>query len=167
MLSPGNRSDLDHEIPSYYHEYFISSNTQILPLYVVQYEHDPDLEKKLREKPICDNCESSIAEFYCASDVANLCKNCDLQLHSANKLASRHIRTPIGKGADVFGHCRLHKDKLVEFFCSQCHVPVCVHCKMVGHHASGEAAKHKLVSVSEAYQAVLSEAQSVSCFLIL
>ncbi|KAJ3106846.1 hypothetical protein HDU96_008099 [Phlyctochytrium bullatum] len=64
------------------------------------------------------------------------------------------------EGADVFGYCRHHPEKLIEFFCSQCHIPVCVFCKMVGNHANGEAAKHQLVSVSEAYQTVLQEAQA-------
>jgi hypothetical protein len=54
-------------------------------------------------------------------------------------------------------------EKFIEFFCSQCHIPVCVFCKMVGNHANGEASKHQLVSVSEAYQSVLMESQSV-CF---
>jgi hypothetical protein len=78
-------------------------------------------------------------------------------MHS-NKLTARHQRTPIGTGQDVFGACRHHTDKNVEFFCSQCHVPVCVHCKMVGHHSSGEASRHKLISVAEAYTTVLEEA---------
>jgi len=53
---------------------------------------------------------------------------------------------------------------MIEFFCSQCHIPVCVYCKMVGHHSSGEAAKHKLVSVAEAYQTVCQESSVVSYF---
>ncbi|ORZ31816.1 hypothetical protein BCR44DRAFT_1463510 [Catenaria anguillulae PL171] len=121
------RQSLDPDEPAYYHEYFLTSPTQILPLYIVTYEYDPSLERKLREKPHCDNCETHLADVYCAADAANLCKSCDTQLHSANKVVQRHVRTPIGKGADVFGHCRLHPDKLVEFFCSQCHVPVCVY----------------------------------------
>lgn len=100
----------------------------------------------------------NVASVYCSADVANLCTACDTTLHSS-KLASRHVRTPIGKGADVFGSCRHHPDKLVEFFCSQCHLPVCVYCKMVGHHSAGEATKHKLTSVAEAYQTVLLESQ--------
>ena len=70
------------------------------------------------------------------------------------------ITTP--QGADVFGQCRVHSGQKVEFFCSQCHVPVCVHCKMVGNHSSGEATKHKLVSVTEAFDTVMKESQRVS-----
>jgi hypothetical protein len=50
---------------------------------------------------------------------------------------------------------------MIEFFCAQCHIPVCVYCKMVGNHANGEAAKHQLISVTEAYNTILLESQSV------
>ncbi|KAJ3284908.1 hypothetical protein HDU79_007752 [Rhizoclosmatium sp. JEL0117] len=146
--------------PEYYHEYVIKSTAQILPMYLVHYEYDPTRELQSREKAKCDNCEAEVATIYCSSDAANLCNKCDAQLHTS-KFASRHVRTPIGKGADVFGHCRHHSDKKIEFFCSQCHIPVCVYCKMVGNHANGEAARHQLVSVSEAYQTVLQEARAL------
>jgi len=100
--------------------------------------------------------------MFCAADAANLCASCDVKLHSANKLASRHVRTAIGKGTDVYGTCRIHSEKVVEFFCSECHTPVCVYCKMVGHHSTGENAKHKLVPVAEAYETVLREIDIVS-----
>ncbi|KAI8618567.1 hypothetical protein BC830DRAFT_1166058 [Chytriomyces sp. MP71] len=144
----------------YHHEYVIKSTAQILPMYLVHYEFDSVKELKSREKPKCDNCEAEAATIYCSSDAANLCNKCDMQLHTS-KFANRHIRTPIGKGADVFGHCRHHPDKKIEFFCSQCHIPVCVYCKMVGNHANGESAKHQLVSVTEAYQTVLQEARTL------
>ncbi|KAI9355993.1 hypothetical protein DFJ73DRAFT_641345 [Zopfochytrium polystomum] len=142
----------------YFHEYLLKSSDQILPMYIIQYEHDPSREKASREKPKCDVCDVEVATVYCPSDAANLCNKCDTQSHST-KLSSRHVRSPIGKGADVFGFCRHHPEKLIEFFCSQCHIPVCVFCKMVGNHANGEAAKHQLVSVSEAYQTVVQEAK--------
>lgn len=69
---------------------------QIVPLYLVQYEFDPNRERKSREKPKCDNCEDAHATVFCPADSANLCNSCDAQLHTS-KLASRHVRTPIGK----------------------------------------------------------------------
>ncbi|KAJ3127490.1 hypothetical protein HK098_006268 [Nowakowskiella sp. JEL0407] len=152
VISDGKTND-------YFHTYFIKNPAQILPQYIVHYEFDPVKEQKCRERAKCDNCEQAEATVHCAADAANLCNKCDGQLHST-KLSSRHVRTPIGKGADVFGYCRHHPDKLFEFFCSQCHIPVCVYCKMVGNHANGEAAKHQLVSVTEAYQSVLTESQT-------
>ncbi|KAJ3087204.1 hypothetical protein HK102_011592, partial [Quaeritorhiza haematococci] len=143
----------------YYHEYYLKNPAQILPQYVIHYEFDPTRERRSREKARCDNCEIEVATVYCAADAANLCNKCDSKLHET-KLASRHVRSPIGKGADIFGHCRHHPDKMIEFFCAQCHIPVCVYCKMVGNHANGEASKHQLVSVTEAYHTVLQEAQA-------
>ncbi|KAJ8324616.1 hypothetical protein O5D80_006862 [Batrachochytrium dendrobatidis] len=142
----------------YEHTYYIKNPAQVLPQYIVHYEFDPVKEKQSREKAICDNCEDELATMYCSADAANLCNKCDLALHQT-KLASRHVRSAIGQGADVFGNCRHHPDKAIEFFCSLCHIPVCVFCKMVGNHANGEAARHQLVSVTEAYQSVLQEAQ--------
>ena len=107
-----------------------------------------------------------MATVYCASDAANLCTKCDVKLHES-KLASRHIRTPIGQGADIFGQCKHHPDKHIEFFCAQCNMPVCVYCKMVGNHANGEAARHQLVSVSEAYHTVLQEAETVCPYIYI
>lgn len=48
--------------------------------------------------------------------------------------------------------CPVHPSQKVEFFDPILHVPVCVHCKMVGSHATGEAATHKLVSIHVAYE---------------
>ncbi|EPZ34349.1 hypothetical protein ROZALSC1DRAFT_26480 [Rozella allomycis CSF55] len=147
---PQKGDDIDQD---YYQEYILKDSTQVLPLYIITFEFDPNLEKKSRDKNYCDNCEKSVASVYCTADSAYLCHACDVTLHNS-KLTSRHTRTPIGQGPEVFGNCRHHADKAVEFFCPQCHVPVCVHCKMVGHHSSGESAKHKLVSVQEAYKSV-------------
>jgi hypothetical protein len=61
----------------------------------------------------------------------------------------------------MFGSCRVHTHQSIDFYCTQCHVPVCVHCKMVGHHSSGDAARHTLLPVMEAYKAVLNEASNV------
>ncbi|KNC97606.1 uncharacterized protein SPPG_07075 [Spizellomyces punctatus DAOM BR117] len=146
-------------LDEYHHEYYIKDTAQVVPVYLVHYDFDFNKERQSREKAKCDNCEEEHATVFCNADAANLCNKCDSQLH-VSKLASRHVRTPIGKGSDVFGHCRHHPEKLIEFFCSQCHIPVCVFCKMVGNHANGEAAKHQLVSVAEAYTTVLQEAQT-------
>lgn len=153
LSTSGNGKD---QIEHYHQEYVIKNSAQLLPTYLVTFSYDPEKERQSRERPQCDNCENALATVFCAADNANLCTKCDNTAH-ASKLTSRHIRTPIGQGADVFGFCRHHKDKLVEFFCPECHVPVCVHCKMVGNHSSGDAARHQLVSVAESYQTVLAE----------
>ncbi|CAL9225466.1 unnamed protein product [Arabidopsis halleri] len=41
----------------------------------------------------CDYCETEKALIYCKSDLAKLCLNCDVNIHSANPLSQRHTRT--------------------------------------------------------------------------
>eukprot|EP00835_Amoeboradix_gromovi_P006969 NODE_967_length_2698_cov_0.651404.p1 type:complete len:502 gc:universal NODE_967_length_2698_cov_0.651404:2216-711(-) len=140
----------------YSHEYFIKDPHQLLVTHIVEFEYDSDYEKQSREKPVCENCEKKPAVFFCSADNAKLCVECDKQLHTG-KIAQKHSRSQIGKGADVFGPCQHHPDKLVEFFCSTCRIPVCVYCKMVGNHSSGESELHQLVGMNEAYQVIYSE----------
>lgn len=106
---------------------------------------------------MCDSCEQSYATVYCHADNAHFCADCDTRLHMTNKVLQKHHRTPVGKGSDVLGQCRVHPGQMIEFFCTQCQQPVCVHCKMVGNHSSGEASRHKLVTVAEAFDSVLKE----------
>merc|ERR1711991_1210597 len=48
--------------------------------------------------------------------------------------------------------CPLHPNVDVEFYCKTCEMPVCVHCKMVGNHSSGEMGTHKLIGIGSAWQ---------------
>lgn len=141
-------------------EYIIKDAAQILPTFVVVCEWDPEAERRSRQKSVCENCESAVATVFCQAEAANLCSGCDAALH-ASKLTCRHVRTPLEEGPQTFSACRHHPDKLVEFFCPTCSRPVCVHCKMVGHHATGDAARHKLITVAEAFKGV-SEAASAA-----
>jgi hypothetical protein len=75
--------------------YLIKNGSQLLPLYFVQFEFDPELERRSREQPRCDNCETAAAEVHCPADSANLCGACDTKLHSTSKIAQRHRRNPI------------------------------------------------------------------------
>jgi hypothetical protein len=134
-------------------EYVVKDGAQVLPTFLVTVEFDPQQEQRSRQTLRCDNCEQAEAVVYCQADDANLCATCDATLHGT-KLTQRHQRTPLEAGPQAISHCRTHGDKVVEFFCPTCSKPVCVHCKMVGHHSAGEAAKHKLITVQEAYRGV-------------
>ncbi|KAF0915212.1 hypothetical protein E2562_034587 [Oryza meyeriana var. granulata] len=46
----------------------------------------------------CDSCRSAPCAFYCRADSAALCAACDAEVHSANPLARRHRRVPMGAG---------------------------------------------------------------------
>lgn len=142
-------------------EYVIKESSQILPTFIVSFDYDPQTERKSRQKVPCENCERNHATVFCQSDQANLCQDCDYNLHQVNKLTQRHIRVPLEAGPQTFSNCPKHPEKVVEFFCPSCSKPVCVHCKMIGHHSSGDAARHKLVTVGEAFKSV-SESSSSS-----
>ncbi len=140
-------------------EYIVKDGAQVLPTYVVTIEWDPQTERRSRQKVVCENCEQDTATVFCQADAANLCAKCDESMHSS-KLAARHVRLPLDQGPQTFSHCRTHPDKIVEFFCPTCSKPVCVHCKMVGHHSVGEAARHKLITVAEAFRTVSESSQA-------
>lgn len=160
------------------HRYIIKSAWQVLPQYLVVFEFDPAVERRSRESFRCDNCETALAEFHCAADAANLCKECDVLLHSSSKIAQRHRRVPIEKvplndivyfnfmyfivkAIDALGCCRYHEFQRIEFFCTQCLKAVCVHCKMVGHHSGPETAHHRLVGIAEAFDSIMEESKAV------
>lgn len=46
-------------------------------------------------EPRCDHCATAQAVIYCKSDLAKLCLNCDVHVHSANPLSRRHTRSLI------------------------------------------------------------------------
>lgn len=145
------------DTPSKGFEYIVKESAQILPTFVVSFSLDLDQEQRSRQKVVCENCDQAPATVFCQADSANLCARCDENMHN-NKLAARHHRVALENGPQTFSYCRTHADKIVEFFCPTCSKPVCVHCKMVGHHSTGDSAKHKLITVAEAFRSVSESA---------
>ncbi|GMH15097.1 hypothetical protein Nepgr_016938 [Nepenthes gracilis] len=47
------------------------------------------------EEEFCDFCNERIAVLYCRVDTAKLCLPCDQQVHSANALSRKHLRSQI------------------------------------------------------------------------
>eukprot|EP00698_Gefionella_okellyi_P026326 TRINITY_DN9979_c0_g1_i1.p1 TRINITY_DN9979_c0_g1~~TRINITY_DN9979_c0_g1_i1.p1 ORF type:complete len:611 (-),score=136.11 TRINITY_DN9979_c0_g1_i1:121-1908(-) len=143
-----HKSDGDNSASNsgaYYHEYLILDPSQVLPCYIVQFEIGPD-----ETVPICDVCNERPAVTFCAADNARLCHQCDEDTHSANKLVSRHVRVPLHE-APATAKCNEHNVQ-ADYFDSITNSVVCVHCKMVGSHSTGENAQHRLISLSEAYK---------------
>lgn len=140
-------------------KYIVKENAQVLPMYIVSFELDLELEKAMRDCPKCGNCEISPASLHCETDQVNLCVACDASLHSG-KVGSKHVRTSLDKSARMSSACKEHPEKLIEFYCPTCNIPVCVHCKMTGHHSSGESSRHKLVSIMDAYRSIFESSQN-------
>ncbi|KAF7017107.1 hypothetical protein CFC21_030597 [Triticum aestivum] len=67
----------------------------------------------------CDACEGAAATVVCCADEAALCARCDVQIHAANKLASKHQRLPLEDAAAAAGlpRCDVCQDKPAFVFC--------------------------------------------------
>ncbi|KAL6596856.1 hypothetical protein ACP70R_046990 [Stipagrostis hirtigluma subsp. patula] len=64
---------------------------------------DPELRRRgvmgaQVQRQRCDSCRSAPCAVYCRADAASLCSACDADVHSANPLARRHRRVPMGSG---------------------------------------------------------------------
>ncbi|OIR58202.1 MAG: B-box zinc finger protein [Amphiamblys sp. WSBS2006] len=140
---------------TYRHKYLLKNAERVLPTHIVSFEFDADEEKKSRGKAMCYSCGEKEAVLFCKTDNVDLCEECDETLHSG-KVGSRHVRTSIETENKFFSECSLHAGKAVEFFCPTCSLPVCVYCKMVGHHSAGDAAKHKLITATDAYTQIVA-----------
>ena len=59
------------------------------------------------------------AEVYCQADDAILCRPCDTRIHSANKLASRHIRVELNRRPNgPLGSCPDHSGAEADMYCT-------------------------------------------------
>ena len=53
----------------------------------------------------CDVCEKAPATLICCADEAALCAKCDIEVHAANKLASKHQRLFLDSLSTKFPPC--------------------------------------------------------------
>ncbi|KAL0232185.1 hypothetical protein PCE1_003181 [Barthelona sp. PCE] len=136
-------------------QYLIKHNSQVLPCYLIQFEYDP-LSPVQENVEICDYCNEKRAEVYCLQDQITFCGECDSKFHDPDPVLRQHKRVPITEMPKSFGNCPEH-GLPYQFFCPECYMPVCLHCKMIGHHSSGPAASHKLVPLSDFYNKKMQE----------
>ncbi|KAI3737815.1 hypothetical protein L2E82_27828 [Cichorium intybus] len=59
---------------------------------------------KLTPPTLCDLCHQQQPSFYCSSDSAFLCSDCDFQVHTANFLVARHVRLSLCSHCKSFHH---------------------------------------------------------------
>ncbi|KAL3674592.1 hypothetical protein V7S43_000537 [Phytophthora oleae] len=77
----------------YYHEYILNNTLQVLPQYLVRFT----FSAADAHGPVgtCALCEQHPAAVLCRNCEAQICAQCDQEVHSANKLVRRHKRTPL------------------------------------------------------------------------
>ncbi|KAJ0986899.1 hypothetical protein J5N97_005255 [Dioscorea zingiberensis] len=89
--------------------------------------------------PLCDFCGEQRCMVYCRSDAACLCLSCDRNVHSANALSRRHLRTL------VCDRCNA-QPALVR--CIEESVSLCQNCDWSGHGGSASASGHKRQTIN-------------------
>jgi hypothetical protein len=93
----------------------------------------------------CDACEGAAATVVCCADEAALCARCDVEIHAANKLASKHQRLPLGgdgAAGDDLPRCDVCQEKPAfifcvddrALFCRDCDEPIHVPGTLSGNH---------------------------------
>ncbi|XP_076895560.1 B-box zinc finger protein 24-like [Bidens hawaiensis] len=91
----------------------------------------------------CDVCEKSPATLICCADEAALCAKCDVEVHAANKLASKHQRLLLNTLSDKLPPCDICQEKTAFIFCVEDRALFCRDCDEPIHSASSLAANHQ------------------------
>ncbi|KAF5745425.1 B-box zinc finger protein 20-like [Tripterygium wilfordii] len=91
----------------------------------------------------CDVCGQEEASVFCSSDEAALCDACDLRIHHANKLASKHTRfsllQPSFKESPL---CDICQERRAYLFCQEDRAILCRECDLPIHKANEHTQKH-------------------------
>nr|QOI16735.1 B-box protein [Ginkgo biloba] len=93
----------------------------------------------------CDVCEAAPASMICCADEAALCVECDIDVHAANKLASKHQRLPLlpFSSYSKLPRCDICQEKAAIVFCVEDRALLCRDCDEPIHAPGTLAAKHQ------------------------
>ncbi|CAG7909257.1 unnamed protein product [Brassica rapa] len=98
-------------------------------------------EKKMKIQ--CDVCENAPATVICCADEAALCPKCDVEIHAANKLASKHQRLHLNSLSTKFPRCDICQEKAAFIFCVEDRALLCRDCDESIHVANSRSANHQ------------------------
>lgn len=138
-------------------EYIVFNSAQIKTCEFIRFHGGESLEQLKEEGDICDQCGQAPATIWCENDNAKFCDNCDAEAHKSH-IAARHRRMTLAEARALMEYCPFHKDTRVEYYCTECQMPVCIQCKMIGSHSKGPAASHPLIPIKQAYAEALEAA---------
>lgn len=91
----------------------------------------------------CDVCEKAPATLICCADEAALCAKCDVEVHAANKLASKHQRLLLQSLSTKLPRCDICQEKTAFIFCVEDRALFCKDCDEPIHSAGSIAANHQ------------------------
>ncbi|XP_061374764.1 B-box zinc finger protein 24-like [Gastrolobium bilobum] len=91
----------------------------------------------------CDVCEKAPATVICCADEAALCAKCDVEVHAANKLASKHQRLLLQCLSNKLPRCDICQDKAAFIFCVEDRALFCQNCDEPIHSPGSISANHQ------------------------
>ncbi|KAK9288218.1 hypothetical protein L1049_016667 [Liquidambar formosana] len=91
----------------------------------------------------CDVCERAPATVICCADEAALCAKCDVEVHAANKLASKHQRLLLESLSNKLPPCDICQEKAAFIFCVEDRALFCRDCDVPIHSAGSLSANHQ------------------------
>ncbi|GKV39245.1 hypothetical protein SLEP1_g47050 [Rubroshorea leprosula] len=91
----------------------------------------------------CDVCEKAPATVICCADEAALCPKCDIEVHAANKLASKHQRLLLQCLSNKLPPCDICQEKAAFIFCVEDRALFCKDCDEPIHSAGSLSANHQ------------------------
>nr|UTI93938.1 BBX transcription factor [Toona sinensis] len=91
----------------------------------------------------CDVCERAPATVICCADEAALCAKCDIEIHAANKLASKHQRLLLQCLSSKLPPCDICQEKAAFIFCVEDRALFCKDCDEPIHSPGSLSANHQ------------------------
>ncbi|KAI4372729.1 hypothetical protein MLD38_010928 [Melastoma candidum] len=91
----------------------------------------------------CDVCERAHATVICCADEAALCSKCDVEVHAANRLASKHQRLLLQSLSNKLPPCDICREKPAFIFCVEDRALFCQECDEPIHSPGSLSANHQ------------------------
>jgi hypothetical protein len=136
-------------------KFVIFQPNQVKALHIIKFTWEDGVSNADPDAHVCDECHQPNATVYCHNDGKKLCANCDEKIHSDSEYLKPHKREPLCNALVKIQKCPEHQELDVLYYCTKCHLPICLDCKVKGSHAHGDAAKHKLIPIEQAYRDTL------------
>ncbi|KAJ0177771.1 hypothetical protein K1T71_006644 [Dendrolimus kikuchii] len=123
--------------------------------------HFLDLQSILQGSDVqakCLECDHLTATK-CKQCTTNLCKNCFDKTHKSFLTFKNHVLQDIDSNIDL-NECKIHKGKILDYFCKNCDKAICVDCTIVGGEKSCQ--KHEVVAMQEMNETLMEELSAIS-----
>ncbi|XP_074368201.1 B-box zinc finger protein 22-like isoform X1 [Apium graveolens] len=91
----------------------------------------------------CNVCEVAEATVLCCADEAALCCACDMEVHAANKLASKHQRVSLTNSNSPMPKCDICQETVGYFFCLEDRALLCRKCDFSIHSINSHVSAHQ------------------------